>query len=97
MIKYCPKCEGCFYNNLDIQFCKKHQKEYDEWTNDHYEPENLCECGCSEWIKGSLQMTSPPTFPEAKIYRCKSCATAKLEKSRIGKVRLVIRNDTDPI
>ena len=89
MIKYCPKCEECFLKNLEIQWCEKHQKEYDLYLCDEYTPNEECKCGCRYWREGLLQMTNPPTLPEMKVYRCVMCQEVRLEHSKSGRIRIM--------
>lgn len=86
-MKYCPKCEGCFYKWLDSEFCSVHEKEYEEWLNDEYIINKVCECGEDKWTEGTLQMTHPPTYPEVNVFRCIQCNRVQTERSPSGRVR----------
>jgi hypothetical protein len=76
---------------MEMQWCPKHQKEYEDWLNDLYVP-SPCDCGANDWIDGTLQMTDPPTKPEMNVFRCKECNGVQLEVARDGKKRIRTRD-----
>ena len=87
----CPKCIGFF--SLDSKFCETHQREYDAWLNKEYVPDEKCENGHKEWIRGTLQMTDPPIYPEKEVFRCSKCNDVRLERDADGNVRIMDFNE----
>lgn len=86
---FCPKC----YQGISIDFwklCPEHDKEYNTWLHDEYDP-IPCACGSDSWEDGTLQMTNPPSFPLALVYRCKNCEGVQLEISNTEQKRIRIR------
>lgn len=78
------------------KLCPQHQNEYDAWFNAEYIPMK-CECGIDDWKNGELQMTNPPSFPLALVYRCKSCNDVRLEEEKHSKrVRILLRKEKTP-
>jgi len=90
-VKYCPKCEGAIYPNFTLKMCHSHQKKYDDWLNKPYSPEVKCKCGSDQYIDGFLQMTSPPSFPEEKVYRSAKCNEMRCEVADDSEVRIMVR------
>lgn len=41
-----------------------------------YKPQEICDCGCNEWIDGKMKMfedTDTHKFPLRDVHRCKGC------------------------
>lgn len=46
-----------------------------------YIPREKCECGCSEWIEGKMNIVEPVNgyqFPQKDVNRCKKCNEVRM-------------------
>ena len=46
-----------------------------------YIPREKCDCGCSEWIEGKMDIIKPSmglSWPKKNVHRCKDCNEVRM-------------------
>ena len=46
-----------------------------------YTPREKCDCGCSEWIEGKMDIVKPVNgyqYPQKDVHRCKNCNEVRM-------------------
>ena len=57
-----------------------HSLDEDEYSK-MYIPQQLCDCGCSEWVESTMKIVEDSycfTFPTKRVHRCKSCNEVRI-------------------
>lgn len=71
---------SAFYHfNLLPNICI-HSLREDEYSK-MYIARDKCECGCSEWIEGKIDIIKPIngyTFPKKDVHLCKNCNEVRM-------------------
>ncbi len=46
-----------------------------------YIPQETCDCGCKEWINGTMDIIEPvpgSSYPKKDVHRCKKCNKVRI-------------------
>ena len=59
-----------------------HSLDEDEYSP-KYKPNEICECGCDEWIESEMKIVKDLDgyeFPKKRVHRCKQCNEVRIAK-----------------
>lgn len=68
-----------FHFGILPQICI-HSVIEDEYSK-MYIPQKICNCGCEEWIQGTMDIIKPIpgfSFPKKDVHRCKECNSVRI-------------------